>query len=190
MAAAVLTDGDRAAELGEGALRARWSVTDFAPRADRHDGRGVVRLDSVGVDHAIGVADVATESDGEVPLGGEVPEPAAVGSARHPEVCPAVGHLRDLGEDAPWARERLVDDPQRATAADSGEVKSGSGLSLRDVSGAIGSDEEEGNAALAVPLECGQPVADGLEADLELEAQQIDVVSQGLSGFQELGVRQ
>ena len=126
MAAAVLTDGDRAAELGEGALRARWPVTDFAPRADRHDGRGVVRLD----------------------------------------------------------------DPQRATAADSGEVKGGSRLTLRDVSGAIGSDEEERDAALAVSLESGQPVADCLEADLELEAEQVDVVPQGLSGLQKLGVRE
>ena len=71
MAAAVLTDGDRAAELGEGALRAGRSVADFAPRADRHDGRGVVRLDSVGVDHAIGVGDVAPETDGEVLFGGD-----------------------------------------------------------------------------------------------------------------------
>lgn len=171
-------------------MRARWSVTDFAPRADRHDGRGVVGLDSVGVDHAIGVADVATESDGEVPLGREVPESAAVGGARHPQVRPAVRHLRDLGEDASRARECLVDDPQWATAADSGEVKSGSRLTLRDVSGAIGSDEEEGDAALAMTLESGQPVTNCFEADLEFEAEQIDVVPQSLGRFQELGVRE
>ena len=90
----------------------------------------------------------------------------------------------------PGLAECLVDDPQRAAASDSGEVKSGSRLTLRDVSGAIGSDEEERDAALAVSLESGQPVADCLEADLELEAEQVDVVPQGLSGLQELGVRE
>ena len=87
MAAAVLADRDRPAELGEGALRAGRPVADFAPRADRHDGGGVVRRMPCGVDQPFGVGDVAAEPDGEVPLRGKVAPPLPAWSGRSRDTC-------------------------------------------------------------------------------------------------------
>ena len=104
-----------------------------------------------------------------------------MGGACDPQVGAAVGHLRDLGEDAARCGECVVDHPQRTAAADAGEVKSGGGLTFRDVAGAVGADEEERHAAFA-PWRCSvdsrwhtvsKPTSN-------VRRQQVDVVAQRL----------
>lgn len=78
----------------------------------------------------MGVREVAAQPDREVLVRAQIPEPVGSGGLGHPEVRPAVGHLRHLADDPLWLGERVVDHPQRAAAADPAEVKRRRGLSL------------------------------------------------------------
>src|ERR1700761_7648029 len=84
----------------------------------------------------------------------------------------------------------MVDNPQRAVSADPGEVESRGGLAFRDVSRAVGANEDKGHPASAGALQGGQPVADGFEAHLEPSGQLVDVIADALSSIQESQVGQ
>jgi hypothetical protein len=87
-------------------------------------------------------------------------------------------------------REGLVDIPERAGAADPGEVEAGGRLTLGDVASPVDPHEDERHAARPRTLQCTEAVRDGLVADVEPSLQEGDVVAEGLRRIQEWLVRQ
>ncbi|MPL99021.1 hypothetical protein SDC9_45234 [bioreactor metagenome] len=136
------------------------------------------------------MGEVAAKRHGKALDGRAIAARAVAHRASHPQVAPPVGHLRHLRQDLAGARERLVDVPQRAGAADPREMEIGRRLPFRDIAGAVDPDEEERHAAGLRPLQCREPVAGGLEADAEAARQQLDVIALGLGRLDEGAIGQ
>ena len=159
-AALVFVDGERLADRREGALRqagrcipcspCRWA----SPRSDRR------RSSPLLLHETIGVTRVAAEARPRTASRSRRTALATRHGARDPQVAPAVGHLRVLGEDPPRLSKRSVHVPQPARASPAREMEVGHGLALRDVARAIDADEEEGHAARIGPLQGAEAVAD------------------------------
>ena len=61
-----------AADVGEGALRARRAVADFAPRPDRHRRVRIGQIDARRIDQLLGMDQVATQPDGKTLAGAAI----------------------------------------------------------------------------------------------------------------------
>ena len=116
-------DAFRAPQRRKRALHAIQPFADLAAGADGGDAAGVVQVQALRVDQAVGQVQVAAEADGKGLARLAVAHRAAAHLPGHPEVATAVGHARHLGEHAAGLVEGFVHDPQRARAADVGEVE-------------------------------------------------------------------
>src|SRR5262249_16792285 len=113
----------------------------------------------------MGVSQVATQADRECLLWAAVADRSAHDLFSNPKVPAAVRHGRDLSQNALGLAEGFVNDPQRASAANPGEVEVGGGVALRDVARAIHTNQKERQALCARPLQRRQAMAYRLEAD-------------------------
>ena len=134
------------------------------------------------------MTNVAAKSDGKCLARHIETRVATADRSRNPKVGAAVRHLRDLAKHPAGLREGLVDLPQWAASADTGEMEIGCRLSFGDIAGTIDPHKEEGDAASIGALERRKPMADRFEADPEPAPELFDIIGLGLGGGEEITI--
>lgn len=129
------------------------------------------------------MGDLAAEADG-VALDGRVEASTRLlDVAGEAEVAGAVRGLGELAKEAPGGLEGLVDVPERAGAAEAGELEAGRRVTLGYRARLVDTDEVEGDAAGAAALEGREALADLLDRGVEGEGERLEVVAEGAGGF-------
>jgi hypothetical protein len=124
------------------------------------------------------VGDLAAEADG---VAADRRAEAAAGLrdvAGEAEVAHAVGRLGELAQEAARRLEGGVHVPERAGAAEAGELQAGGGMALGDGAGLVDADEEERHALGAVALQGREALGDLLDRGIEGEGQGLEIVAQ------------
>ena len=112
-----------ALERRDGALVAVAPLADAAGDADRLVGGVVADVEVVGVDERAGVGDLAAEADGVAPDRGAEAAAGLGDVAGEAEVAHAVRGLGELAQEAARGLEGAVHVPERAGAAEAGELQ-------------------------------------------------------------------
>ena len=107
---------------------------------------GAGAVEGVGIDEVGGVIGLAAERHGIAARGAGEAARGLHQPLGHRDIADAVGRFGELDEDAVGDRDRLMDDPQRAGAAEAGELEAGRRMALGDVAGHVDPAEEEGDA--------------------------------------------
>lgn len=168
-----------------GALLAVEPRADAAADPDRHGLRGIGQVHAVGIDHLVGMADVAAEPDGEVPARGVVPVATLGDRLGDAEIALALRHLAQLHIDPLGMEEGGIDVPARAGAGMAGNMDARQREALGDVAGDVGPHQMQRNAGAPRPLQRGHAVAHLLEAGAEAALDALNVVARFLAGGEE-----
>lgn len=111
------------------------SLTDTGADADGR-GRSIDRQ-SFGVDQLACIPDLAADTHGEVPVRTQVGPRTLDDAASHTQIAHPIGHFRQLHEDPAGMTKGLVHIPQRAGAAETGELDARRTVTLGDVPGLV-----------------------------------------------------
>ena len=112
-------------------------LTDAAADADRLIGGVIPHIQIVGIDQPVRMGDVAAEPDGVAPDRGAEGAAGFGHIGGEAEIPRGIRRLRQLTDDPARRLKRLMNVPQRAGAAITGELKPRRGVAFGDGSGLI-----------------------------------------------------
>src|SRR3954454_19993167 len=121
-AAVMFVHRQMAADRGECPLLAVRALADAAAYADRYGRGGIADVEAGRIDHFRGVGSFAAKADGELAAWFQVGSGALGHATRDADIGDVIRHAGQLDQDLARLRKGFVDIPQRAGAAEPGEM--------------------------------------------------------------------